>query len=70
MQFQPGGQVLSELLSGPYDSTTSQYESIPLEFDVPQGTTTAALWFTTSSDCTDANQWDSDYGRNYVFTAP
>jgi Family of unknown function (DUF6209) len=70
VQFQPGGLVLSELLSGPYDSTTSQFESIPLEFDVPAGTTSAALWFMTSSDCTDADQYDSDYGQNYVFTAP
>jgi hypothetical protein len=70
VQFQPGGEVLSELASGPFDSTTNQYDSLPLEFDVPAGTTSAALWFETSSDCTGALQWDSDYGQNYVFTAP
>jgi hypothetical protein len=68
VQFQPSGAVLSELLSGPFDSTTDEVESIPLEFDVPAGTTSAALWFMTSSDCTDANQWDSDFGQNYVFS--
>jgi hypothetical protein len=69
VQFQPGGQILMEVASGPFDSTKNQYESIPLEFDVPPGTKSAALWFYTSSDC-NAPQWDSDYGRNYVFTAP
>ena len=68
VQFQPSGAVLSELLSEPFDSTTDEVESIPLEFDVPAGTTSAALWFMTSSDCTDANQWDSDFGQNYVFS--
>jgi hypothetical protein len=68
VQFQPSGQVLMEVVSGPFDSTKNQYASIPLEFDVPPGTTSAALWFYTSSDCS-APQWDSDYGRNYVFTA-
>jgi hypothetical protein len=70
VQFQPGGETLQELASGPFDSATSRYDSLPLEFDVPPGTTSASLWFETSSDCTGANQWDSDYGRNYVFTAP
>jgi hypothetical protein len=70
VQFEPAGQILSELLSGPFDSTTNQYESIPLEFDVPAGTTSAALWFMTSSDCTDTDGYDSDFGSNYVFRAP
>jgi hypothetical protein len=70
VQFQPGGQILSEVTSGPFDSTTNRYTSLPLEFDVPPGTTSASLWFETSSDCTGAPQWDSDYGRNYVFLAP
>jgi hypothetical protein len=70
VRFEPSGAVLSELLTGPYESTTNAIESLPLEFDVPAGTTSAALWFMTSSDCTDANQWDSDFGQNYVFTAP
>jgi hypothetical protein len=69
VQFEPGGQVLSELLSGPLDAVTSQFESVPLEFDVPLGTTSAALWFYTSSDCGGAT-WDSDFGQNYVFQAP
>jgi hypothetical protein len=37
---------------------------------VPPGTTSAALWFATSSDCNGGPYWDNDYGRNYVFTAP
>jgi hypothetical protein len=69
VQFQPSGAIQSELLSGPFDATTDEVESIPLEFDVPAGTTSAALWFLASSDCT-ANQWDSDFGQNYVFSAP
>jgi hypothetical protein len=69
VQFQPGGEVLSELASGPFDSTTNTFASLPLEFDVPPGTTSAALWFHTSSDC-GGEGWDSDYGRNYVFSAP
>ncbi len=68
VQFQPGGQTLSEIVNGPLDSTTNQLESLPLEFDVPSGTTSAALWFQTSSDC-GQDGWDSDYGQNYVFTA-
>ena len=70
VQFQPGGTILSEWLSGPRVPATDVVASLPLEFDVPAGTTSAALWFETSSDCTGADQWDSDYGRNYVFSAP
>lgn len=70
VQFQPSGQIQMEVASGPLDATTNKFDSIPLEFDVPPGTTSAALWFMTSSECTDADQYDSDYGRNYVFTAP
>jgi hypothetical protein len=70
IRFEPSGTTLSELLSGPFDSTTDKVESLPLEFDAPAGTTSAALWFMTSSDCTGANQWDSDYGQNYVFSGP
>ena len=69
VQFQPGGQVLSEVASGPPDSTTNAFASLPLEFDVPQGTTSAALWFHGSSDC-GADDWDSDFGQNYVFSVP
>ena len=69
VQFQPGGQILDEVASGPYDFTIGKVPSLPLEFDVPPGTTSAALWFETSSDCTGGPQWDSDYGRNYVFHA-
>jgi hypothetical protein len=70
VQFQPGGQLITEPVAGPLDSTTNRYASLPLEFDVPAGTSSAALWFDTSSDCTGPTQWDSDYGRNYVFYAP
>jgi hypothetical protein len=69
VQFEPGGAVLMEVASGPFDSTTNRYASIPLEFDVPPGATSAALWFMTSSDCTGAPDWDSDFGQNFVFTA-
>ncbi len=69
VQFQPSGSVVSELASGPSDTTTDQIESLPLEFDVPAGTTSAALWFESTSDCT-GPEWDSDFGQNYVFTAP
>jgi hypothetical protein len=69
VQFQPSGQVLGELLSGPFDSTTGQYDSLPLEFDVPAGTTSAALWFEGSSDCAGGTAWDSNYGQNYVYNA-
>jgi len=51
VRFQPGGQVLGEPANGPFDSTTNQVDSLPLEFDVPPGTSSAALWFETSSDC-------------------
>jgi Family of unknown function (DUF6209) len=69
VEFQPSGQTLMEVASGPLDSSTNTYESLPLEFDVPPGTTSASLWFMTSSDCTGAPDWDSNYGQNYVFTA-
>jgi hypothetical protein len=69
VRFQPGGAVVTERLSGPLDFASGKSTSLPLEFDVPPGTTSAALWFQTSSDCTGATQWDSDYGRNYVFLA-
>ncbi|HEY3819565.1 MAG TPA: DUF6209 family protein [Polyangiaceae bacterium] len=69
VQFEPSGTVLSELLTGTRDATTGEVESLPLEFDVPAGARSAALWFMTSSECTGANQWDSDYGQNYVFSA-
>ncbi len=70
VQFQPSGQVLTEVATGPRDPATGTVASLPLEFDVPPGTTSAALWFMTSSDCNGGPYWDSDYGRNYVFTAP
>jgi len=70
VQFEPGGQVLTEVATGPRDPGTSTVSSLPLEFDVPPGTTSAALWFMTSSDCNGGPYWDSDYGRNYVFTTP
>lgn len=69
VQFQPSGQVLTEVVTGPRDGATGTVASLPLEFDVPPGTTSAALWFMTSSDCNGGPYWDSDYGRNYVFTA-
>jgi hypothetical protein len=69
VRFSPGGQVLSELLSGPLDSTTGKFDSLPAEFDVPGGTTSASLWFLGSSDC-GANQWDSDFGQNYDYWVP
>ncbi|HEY2517149.1 MAG TPA: DUF6209 family protein, partial [Polyangiaceae bacterium] len=68
VQFQPGGQVLGERINGPYDATANTYANTPLEFDVPAGTTSAALWFVSSSDC-GGPYWDSDFGRNYVFAA-
>jgi hypothetical protein len=70
VQFQPGGQILTEVVTGPRDPSTGTVASLPLEFDVPPGTTSAALWFMTSSDCNGGPYWDSDYGHNYVFTAP
>jgi hypothetical protein len=70
VQFEPGGQILTEVASGPFDSTSGTYDSIPLEFDVPAGTTSASLWFETSSDCNGPLEWDSNYGQNFVFTAP
>ena len=68
VQFQPGGQVLGERINGPYDATANTYASTPLEFDVPAGTTSASLWFVSSSDC-GGPYWDSNFGRNYLFTA-
>jgi len=70
VQFEPSGQVLTEVATGPRDSSTGTVASLPLEFDVPAGTTSAALWFMTSSDCNGGPYWDSNYGRNYVFAAP
>jgi len=70
VQFEPGGQILTEVATGPRDPSTGTVASLPLEFDVPPGTTSAALWFMTSSDCNGGPYWDSDYGRNYVFTTP
>jgi hypothetical protein len=69
VQFQPGGELLSEVASGPLESTTFQFASLPLEFDVPPGTTSVALWFHGSSDC-GGEEWDSDFGENYVFSVP
>jgi hypothetical protein len=68
VQFEPGGQILNEVVSGALDPASGKITSIPLEFDVPAGTTSAALWFEASSDCTPA-YWDSDFGQNYVFRA-
>lgn len=70
VQFEPSGQILSEIVSGPRDPSTGNVASLPLEFDVPPGSTSAALWFMTSSDCNGGPYWDSDYGSNYVFNAP
>jgi hypothetical protein len=69
VRFQPSGTVLTELVSGPFNQTTGKYESLPLEFDVPGGTTSASLWFMSSSDCNGGPYWDSNYGANYTFTA-
>jgi hypothetical protein len=70
VRFEPGGQVLGESAIGPFDSTTNQLDSLPLEFDVPAGTQSASMWFETSSDCNGNPQWDSNYGQNYTYWAP
>jgi hypothetical protein len=62
--------VLTEIVSGPFDATTGKYDSLPLEFDVPSGATSASLWFMGSSDCGGGNSWDSDFGQNYNYSAP
>ncbi len=67
VQFEPGGEILTERINGPFDSTTGTLDSLPLEFDVPPGTTSAALWFETSSDCTGGTQWDSNFGQNFTY---
>ena len=51
------------------DPRAMKLARLPLEFDVPAGTTSAALWFQSSSDC-GGNYWDSDFGQNYVFSVP
>jgi hypothetical protein len=68
VQFEPSGAILEERVNGPYNTTSNGYASLPLEFDVPAGTTSASLWFVSSSDC-GGPYWDSNFGRNYVFTA-
>lgn len=70
VQFEPGGQILTELVNGPFDSTTNRLDSLPLEFDVPANASSAALWFETSSDCTEGPQWDSNFGQNFTYRAP
>ncbi len=70
IQLEPSGIVLSERVNGPRDPVTLQVASTPLEFDVPAGTTSAALWFMSSSDCDGGPFWDSDYGANYRYAAP
>ena len=70
VQFQPSGQILSELATGPQDPTTLKVSSLPLEFDVPAGTTSASLWFESGSDCNGGPFWDSNYGQNYDYSAP
>jgi hypothetical protein len=67
VQFHPSEQVLTEVASGPYDTTTSAYDSLPLEFDVPNGTTSASLWFEGGSDCGGGPVWDSNFGQNYDY---
>ncbi len=65
-QFQPGGATLSERIDGPFDNSAEKYQSLPLEFDVPAGATQVSLWFLDSSEC-NGDQWDSQYGANYVY---
>ncbi len=67
VQFHPGEEVQSEVVSGPFDSTTGKYDSLPLEFDVPGGTTSASLWFEGGSDCNGGPVWDSNFGQNYDY---
>ena len=67
VRFEPSGQVLTEVANGPLDATSDTYESLPLEFDVPGGTTSASLWFQSGSDCNGGPFWDSDYGQNYTY---
>ena len=67
-QFEPSGAIVQERVNGPRDATSNGYLSLPLEFDVPAGTTSASLWFVSSSDC-GGPYWDSNFGKNYVFNA-
>jgi hypothetical protein len=69
VQFHPSGTVLTEVATGPLDATTDKIVSLPLEFDVPAGTTSASLWFEGGSDCA-GPVWDSDFGQNYNYSAP
>ncbi len=66
VRYLPGGQELSEAINGPFDPTTEMLQSIPLEFDIPADATQAQLWFLDSSEC-NGDQYDSQYGANYVY---
>ncbi len=65
VQLQPSGTTLSERIDGPLDAT-GKYQSLPLEFDIPSDATQVALWFLDSSECR-GDEWDSQYGSNYVY---
>ena len=71
VRFEPSGREESERASGPTRRRDEEdSDSLPLEFDVPPGTTSAALWFLGSSEC-NGDAWDSDFrSRTTSYAAP
>ncbi len=73
VRFSPGGQQLDGTVRG-FDSpngvpSNSGAKSVPFDFDIPAGATSAEIWFENftgaGSSCV---AWDSNLGANYHFT--
>jgi hypothetical protein len=64
--FLPSGEVLSGIVSGPFDAASGSWTSELFERDIPAGATSVQLWFETSGDGCQTG-WDSDFGQNYSY---
>jgi len=67
-QFAPSGPIATKLLEIPTGKVVERYSDDPVEatmmtaaIDVPDDAAELILWFRS------ADEWDSNYGRNYVF---
>jgi hypothetical protein len=66
VRFFPSNQEADLPMRGPQDPTTFAFTSLPVELDVPAGTTSLSTWFSTSGEgC--STYWDSNYSANYPF---
>ncbi len=65
-RFEPMGLTLEASVLDTGASTSSSWVSRPARFEIPAGATSVAFWF-HNTDRGGCNEYDSNFGANYVF---